>query len=139
MQSHRNHLRYFHREFDEDMQAVRELNSEIFSVIGNKESGDTERNLLKLSFKTNRLLRKILLRRFQLEQEAYYIKTMSSKMANGEDDEDIKTDIDSHKDGINHVINKLKTMIQDLDITRDNTRGVNNECFIVQNHLSTSY
>ena len=108
------------------MHEIKELNSEIFSVAKNKNSGDTKRaDLVKLSVKTNRLLKKILLRRFQLEQEAKYIKTMSNKVANREDDDDDGATIDPRESGIDKVISKLKTMIHDLDSTEDKPGGVN--------------
>ena len=108
------------------MQEIKELNSEIFSVAKNKNSGDTKRaDLVQLSVKTNRLLKKILLRRFQLEQEAKYIKTMSNKVANREDDDDDGATIDPRESGIDKVISKLKTMIHDLDSTEDKPGGVN--------------
>ena len=108
------------------MQEIKELNSEIFSVAKNKNSGDTKRaDLVQLSVKTNRLLKKILLRRFQLEQEAKYIKTMSNKVANREDGDDVSATIDPRENGIDKVISKLKTMILDLDSTEDKPGGVN--------------
>ena len=108
------------------MQEIKELNSEIFSVAKNKNSGDTKRaDLVQLSVKTNRLLKKILLRRFQLEQEAKYIKTMSNKVANREDGDDVGATIDPRENGIDKVISKLKTMIHDLDSTEDKPGGVN--------------
>ena len=108
------------------MQEIKELNSEIFSVAKNKNSGDTKRaDLVQLSVKTNRLLKKILLRRFQLEQEAKYIKTMSNKVANREDGDDVGAAIDPRENGIDKVISKLKTMILDLDSTEDKPGGVN--------------
>ena len=108
------------------MQEIKELNSEIFSVAKNKNSGDTKRaDLVQLSVKTNRLLKKILLRRFQLEQDAKYIKTMSNKVANREDDDDDGATIDPRESGIDKVISKLKTMIHDLDSTEDKPGGVN--------------
>ena len=108
------------------MQEIKELNSEIFSVAKNKNSGDTKRaDLVQLSVKTNRLLKKILLRRFQLEQEAKYIKTMSNKVANREDGDDVGATIDPRGNGIDKVISKLKTMIHDLDSTEDKSGGVN--------------
>lgn len=107
------------------MQEIKELNSEIFSVAKNKNSGDTKRaDLVQLSVKTNRLLKKILLRRFQLEQEAKYIKTMSNKVANREDGDDVGATIDPRENGIDKVISKLKTMIHDLDSTEDKPGGV---------------
>lgn len=112
-----------HRELDADMLAIKELNAEIFRVMKDKENADAKPNMLQLSFKTNRLLKKILLRRFQLEQEAQYIRKMISKVAGGDESEDINADIETPKDGIDLVINKLKTMVQDLD-TGDNGRGV---------------
>ena len=108
------------------MQEIKELNSEIFSVAKNKNSGDTKRaDLVQLSVKTNRLLKKILLRRFQLEQEAKYIKTMSNKVANREDGDDVGATLDPRESGIDKVISKLKTMIHDLDSTEDKPGGVN--------------
>ena len=115
-----------YRELDQDMQEIKELNSEIFSVAKNKNSGDTKRaDLVQLSVKTNRLLKKILLRRFQLEQEAKYIKTMSNKVANREDGDDVGATLDPRESGIDKVISKLKTMIHDLDSTEDKPGGVN--------------
>ena len=105
------------------MLAIKELNAEIFRVMKDKENADAKPNMLQLSFKTNRLLKKILLRRFQLEQEAQYIRKMISKVAGGDESEDINADIETPKDGIDLVINKLKTMVQGLD-TGDNGRGV---------------
>ena len=108
------------------MQEIKELNSEIFSVAKNKNSGDTKRaDLVQLSVKTNTLLKKILLRRFQLEQEAKYIKTMSNKVANREDGDDVGATRDPRENGIDKVISKLKTMIHDLDSTEDKPGGVN--------------
>ena len=114
------------------MHEIKELNSEIFSVAKNKNSGDTKRaDLVQLSVKTNRLLKKILLRRFQLEQEAKYIKTMSNKVANREDDDDDGATIDPRESGIDKVISKLKTMIHDLDSTEDKPGGVNVFCLVL--------
>lgn len=114
-----------YRELDQDMQEVKELNSEIFSVAKPKNSGDNKRSdLVQLSVKTNRLLKKILLRRFQLEQEAKYIKTMSNKVANREDGDDDGATVDPRENGIDKVISKLKTMIHDLDSTEDKPGGV---------------
>lgn len=114
------------------MQEIKELNSEIFSVAKNKNSGDTQRaDLLQLSVKTNRLLKKILLRRFQLEQEAKYIKTMSNKVANREDGDDVGATLDPRENGIDKVISKLKTMIHDLDSTEDKPGGVNGFCLVL--------
>lgn len=101
------------------MSSIKELNAEIFSAIRNKEDGVAKPDMLQLSFKTNRLLKKILLRRFQLEQEAQYIRKMSVKVASHEGSKDEKVDVDTPKDGIDKVINKLKTMIQDLDSKND--------------------
>lgn len=121
-----------YRELDQDMQEIKELNSEIFSVAKNKNSGDTKRvDLLQLSVKTNRLLKKILLRRFQLEQEAKYIKTMSNKVANREDGDDVGATLDPRENGIDKVISKLKTMIHDLDSTEDKPGGVNDFCLVL--------
>lgn len=114
-----------YRELDQDMQEIKELNSEIFSVAKSKNSGDNKRSdLVQLSVKTNRLLKKILLRRFQLEQEAKYIKTMSNKVANREDGDDDGATVDPRENGIDKVISKLKTMIHDLDSTEDKPGGV---------------
>lgn len=114
------------------MQEIKELNSEIFSVAKNKNSGDTKRaDLVQLSVKTNRLLKKILLRRFQLEQEAKYIKTMSSKVANRDDGDDDGPTLDPRENGIDKVISKLKTMIHDLDSTEDKPGGVNVFCLVL--------
>ena len=119
-----------HSELDEDMLSIKELNAEIFRIIRKENSGEAKPDLIQLSFKTNRLLKKILLRRFQLEQEAQFIRKMSDKVAGGEESEDVNADIDSPKDGIDQVINKLKTMIQDID-TGDNTGGVNTVVVVV--------
>ena len=106
-----------HREFDEDMLSIKELNAEIFSAL--KDTNGDRPDLLQLSIKTNRLLKKMLLRRFQLEQEAQYIRKMSSKLASGGLSEVPRADIDMPTGGIDRVINRLKTMIEDLD-TGDN-------------------
>ena len=111
-----------HREFDEDMLSIKELNAEILSAVKDTD-GDRRPDLLQLSIKANRLLKKILLRRFQLEQEAQYIRKMSSKVAAGELSEDKRADIDMPTGGIDQVINRLKTMIEDLD-TGDNKEEV---------------
>ena len=104
------------------MLSIKELNAEIFSAVRDT-NGDRRPDLLQLSIKTNRLLKKILLRRFQLEQEAQYIRKMSSKVAAGELSEDKRADIDMPTVGIDQVINRLKTMIEDLD-TGDNKEKV---------------
>ena len=99
------------------MQSIKELNREIFRIIEDKENTDARDDLLQLSSKTNRLLKTILLRRFQLEQDLHYITKMRSKISGGEENAQATehTDLDPTKGAIDQVINKLKNMIQDLD------------------------
>lgn len=101
------------------MSSVKELNKEIFRAIEDKENTDTKSDLLQLSSKTNKLVKKILLRRFQLEQDLHFIKKMQSKISSDEENTHSRdnTEFGATKGGIDQVVNKLKTMIQDLDNT----------------------
>ncbi|KAL9968354.1 hypothetical protein ACROYT_G026715 [Oculina patagonica] len=110
-------------ELDEDMQTIKELNKEIFSIIENKDNTDARGDLVQLSSKTNKLLKKILLRRFQLEQDLHYITKMRSKISGGEVNAQAtdSTEFGTTKGGIDQVVNKLKNMIQDLDNTEAGT------------------
>ena len=101
------------------MSSVKELNKEIFRAIEDKENTDTKSDLLQLSSKTNKLVKKILLRRFQLEQDLHFIKKMQSKISPDEEytHSGDNTEFGATKGGIDQVVNKLKTMIQDLDNT----------------------
>lgn len=105
------------RELDEDMQSIKELNNEIYRIIENKENTGSRDDILQLSSKTNKLLKKILLRRFQLEQDLLYIRRMRSKISGSEEKEQAtdKAELGATKGGIDQVINKLKNMIRDLD------------------------
>ena len=101
------------------MLSVKELNKEIFRTMEDKENTDTNSDLLQLSSKTNKLVRKILLRRFQLEQDLHYIKKMQNKISTDEENTHSAdhTEFGATKGGIDQVVHKLKTMIQDLDNT----------------------
>lgn len=105
------------RELDEDMQSIKELNNEIYRIVEDKQDTDARGDLLQLSSKTSKLLRKILLRRFQLEQDLLYIRRMRSKISGSEEKEQAtdNAEFGATKGGIDQVINKLKTMIRDLD------------------------
>ena len=100
--------------------SVKELNKEIFRSIEAKTNTDTKSDLLQLSSKTTKLVKKILLRRFQLEQDLHYIKKMQSEISADEDNSQSaadNTEFGAAKGGIDQVVNKLKAMIQDLDNT----------------------
>lgn len=101
--------------------SAKELNKEIFRTIEDKDDKD----LLQLSTKTNKLVRNILLRRFQLEQDLHYIKKMQSKISAAEDNarSTDNTEFGTTKSGIDQVVSKLKTMIQDLDHTEARTEA----------------
>jgi len=103
------------------MLSAKELNKEIFRTIEDKDDKD----LLQLSTKTNKLVRNILLRRFQLEQDLHYIKKMQSKISADEDNarSTDNTEFGTTKSGIDQVVSKLKTMIQDLDHTEARTEA----------------
>ena len=103
------------------MLSAKELNKEIFRTIEDKDDKD----LLQLSTKTNKLVKNILLRRFQLEQDLHYIKKMQSKISADEDNarSTDNTELGTTKSGIDQVVNKLKTMIQDLDHTEERTEA----------------
>ena len=107
------------------MLSVKELNKEIFRTLEDKENTDAKGDLLQLSSKTNKLMRKILLRRFQLEQELHNIKNMQSKMSTDKDNTQSadNTEFGASKGGIDQVVNKLKTMIQDLDNTEGSSEA----------------
>lgn len=107
------------------MLSVKELNKEIFRTIENKENADAKGDLLQLSSKTNKLLKKILLRRFQLEQDLHYIKNMRSKISADKENTHSTDDTEfgATKGGIDQVVNKLKTMIKDLDNTEARTEA----------------
>ena len=97
---------------------MKDLNKELFSLT-NKDHTEAKHDLIQLSVKTNKLLKKILLRRFQLEQDLKYITKTRSKISHDQQNAHSKdnTEFDPTKGGIDKVINKLKTMIQDLDDT----------------------
>lgn len=100
--------------------SVKELNKEILRSIEDKTNTDTKSDLLQLSSKTNKLVKKILLRRFQLEQDLQYIKKMQSKISADEENTHSAADnpeFGATKGGIDQVVNKLKAMIQNLDNT----------------------
>ena len=102
------------------MLSVKELNKEILRSIEDKENADTKRDLLQLSSKTNKLVKKILLRRFQLEQDLHYIKKMQSEISADKENTHSaadNTEFGATKGGIDQVVDKLKAMIQDLDNT----------------------
>ena len=101
------------------MSSVKELNKEILRTIEDKGNTDTKTDLLQLSSKTNILVKKILLRRFQLEQDLHYLKKMQSKISADEETTHSadNTEFGATKGGIDQVVHKLKTMIQDLDNT----------------------
>lgn len=104
-------------ELDDDMQAVKELNAEVISTLSKETKAD---QLLEVSFRTGKLLKRIIMRRLQLEQEAHNIRKMSEKIAYREDK---MVDTDAPNDGIDEVINKLKTMVQALDSGEDKTQA----------------
>ena len=109
---------YLSRQLDDDMLSMKELNKEVLSIVESKDKTDAKGDIVQLSFKTNKLLRKILLRRFQLEQDLDYITKMRGKIFDDEEPAEQATDHAQFfptKGGIDKVINKLKTMIQDLD------------------------
>ena len=101
------------------MQAVKELNAEVISTLSKETKAD---QLLEVSFRTGKLLKRIIMRRLQLEQEAHNIRKMSEKIAHREDK---MVDTDAPNDGIDEVINKLKTMVQALDSGDDKTQVCN--------------
>ena len=108
------------RELDEDMLSVKELNQEIFRSMEAKTNTDTKSDLLQLSSKTTKLVKKIISRRFQLEQDLHHIKKMQSEISADEENtrsEADNTEFGGTKGGIDQVVNKLKAMIQDLDNT----------------------
>ena len=68
-------------------------------------------------------MKKVLLRRFQLDQDLDYITKMRGKISGDKDAEEESKDKAQFlptKGGIDKVVNKLKTMIQDLDV---NSKG----------------
>ena len=101
------------------MLSVKELNKEIFRTIEDKETTAAKGDLLQLSSKTKKLVKKILLRRFQLEQDLHYLKKMQSKISADEQNTHStdKTGFSATTGVIDQVVNKLKAMIQDLDTT----------------------
>ncbi|RMX47348.1 hypothetical protein pdam_00012582 [Pocillopora damicornis] len=106
-------------QLDDDMESIKELNKEIFNMIGGKDKPAAKGDLLELSLRSNKLLKKILLRRFQLDQDLDYITKMRGKFSGDKDAEEESKDKAQFlptKGGIDKVVNKVKTMIQDLDV-----------------------
>ena len=88
-------------------------------MIGGKDKPAAKGDLLELSLRSNKLLKKILLRRFQLDQDLDYITKMRGKFSGDKDAEEASKDKAQFlptKGGIDKVVNKVKTMIQDLDV-----------------------
>lgn len=118
-----NSCYYLFRQLDDDMESIKELNKEIFNMIGSKDKPAAKGDLLELSLRSNKLLKKILLRRFQLDQDLDYITKMRGKISGDKDaveESKDKAQFLPTKGGIDKVVNKLKTMIQDLDV---NSKG----------------
>ena len=114
-----NSCSYLFRQLDDDMESIKELNKEIFNMIGGKDKPAAKGDLLELSLRSNKLLKKILLRRFQLDQDLDYITKMRGKFSGNKDAEEESKDKAQFlptKGGIDKVVNKVKTMIQDLDV-----------------------
>lgn len=114
-------------QLDDDMQSIKELNKEITSMIKNRDKPSPQGDLLELYQKTDKLLKRIHLRRFQLDQDLDYITKMRGKISGDKDTVEESMDdaqILPTKGGIDKVVNKLKTMIQDLDINSEgNAKG----------------
>ena len=98
------------------MQSGKELHSEILSSLSKKIKLD---ELLEKSVKAGELFKKGVARRILLEEEAQHIRKLSEKIAEGEG---LNMETDARKDtGIDAVINKLKTLVHDLDSREDKT------------------
>ena len=107
---------WLQRELDGDMQSGKELHSEILSSLSKKIKLD---ELLEKSVKAGELFKKGVARRILLEEEAQHIRKLSEKIAEGEG---LNMETDARKDtGIDAVINKLKTLVHDLDSREDKT------------------
>lgn len=108
---------WLQRELDVDMQSVKELHSEILNSLTKKIKPD---ELLERSSKAGKLFKTIVARRILLEEEAQHIREMSENIA---EREGLNMETDAPKDtGIDAVINKLKTLVHDLDSREDKTR-----------------
>lgn len=107
---------WLQRELDGDMQSGKELHSEILSSLSKKIKLD---ELLEKSVKAGELFKKGVARRILLEEEAQHLRKLSEKIAEGEG---LNMETDARKDtGIDAVINKLKTLVHDLDSREDKT------------------
>ena len=96
------------------MQSVKELHSEVLSSLTKEIKPD---ELLERSIKAGKLFKRIVARRILLEEEAQHISKMSEKIA---EREGLNMETDAPKDtGIDAVIDKLKTLVHDLDSRED--------------------
>ena len=106
------------------MVAFEELNKEILTVVQdetNSEKSDFKKNLVELSVKANKLVRRIILASFQIEQDVLSIKKMRQEITthrgrDGKSEKGAKrSQIDDLTGGMDLVISKLTAMIQNAE------------------------
>ena len=106
------------------MQSVKELHSEVLSSLTKEIKPD---ELLERPIKAGKLFKRIVARRILLEEEAQHISKMSEKIA---EREGLNMETDAPTDtGIDAVIDKLKTLVHDLD-SREDKPLVSFFCFV---------